>query len=116
MKPTIMILGSEHLANPGADTFNRKMDDVLAPKRQRELEQLTQQLTEFKPTKVALEIDEERSDADVQEKYQGYLNGTYELTRSEGDQIGFRLAKQMGHSKVYCVDYFPESECAGPLS
>ena len=35
-KPTIMILGSGHLANPGMDGFNYKMDDVLAPKRQRE--------------------------------------------------------------------------------
>ena len=63
-KPTIMILGSGHLANPGADAFNFKMDDVLAPKRQREIEQLVQQLREFKPTKIALEIDE-RFDAEV---------------------------------------------------
>ena len=38
MKPTIMILGCEHLANPGADTFNTRMDNVLAPKRQAEIE------------------------------------------------------------------------------
>ena len=30
-KPTIMILGSSHLANPGMDGTNTKMDDVLAP-------------------------------------------------------------------------------------
>lgn len=39
-KPTIMILGSEHLANPGMDSCNRKMDDVLAPKRRRKIKQL----------------------------------------------------------------------------
>ena len=56
-KPTIMILGSGHLANWGADSINYRMDDVLAPKRQTELQQLVEQLTRFKPTKVAVEVD-----------------------------------------------------------
>ena len=108
-KPTIMILGSGHFANPGLDAYNYRMDDVLAPKRQSEIEQLVEALKPFRPTKVALEIDE-RFDAEAQENYQGYLNGTYELERGEGDQIGFRLAKQMGHSKIFCVDYFPKQD------
>ena len=107
-KPTVMILGSVHLSNPGADVFNRKMDDVLAPKRQREIEQLVEQLKEFKPTKIAFERDEKTNGAGTQTEYQGYLKGTYELKRNEHDQIGFRLAKQMGHPKVYCVDYWPD--------
>ena len=104
-KPTIMILGSGHLANPGMDDFNYKMDDVIAPKRQSEIEQLVQQLREFKPTKLAFEIDFSRT-PEANATYQDYLKGAYELKRHESDQIGFRLAKQMGHSKVYCVDYF----------
>ena len=105
MKPTVMILGSSHLANPGMDGFNYKMDDVLAPKRQREIEQLVAQLKPFRPTKIALEADE-RFDAEINANYQCYLKGTYELKRGEGDQIGFRLAKQMGHPKLYGVDYW----------
>ena len=104
-KPTIMILGSGHLANPGMDGFNYKMDDVLAPKRQREIEQLVQQLREFKPTKLAFEEDFSKT-TETNATYQDYLKGAYELKRHESDQIGFRLAKQMGHPKVYCVDYF----------
>ena len=106
-KPTIMILGSSHLENPGADAFNFRMDDVLAPKRQREIEQLVAQLKSFRPTKIALEADE-RFDSEINTNYRGYLEGTYELKRGEGDQIGFRLAKQMGHPKLYGVDYWPE--------
>ena len=106
-KPTIMILGSEHLGNPGMDSFNRKMDDVLAPKRQREIKQLVTQLRAFQPTKIALEADPSR-DTKVNASYQDYLEDTYELQRNEGDQIGFRLAKQIGHSKVYCVDYWDD--------
>jgi hypothetical protein len=104
-KPTVMILGSTHLANDGLDVYNTKMDDVRAPKRQREIEQLVEQLKEFKPTKIALERDEKTHGAGTQTEYQGYLKGTYKLKRGEGDQIGFRLAKQMGHPKLYCVDY-----------
>ena len=103
-KPTIMILGSTHLANDGLDYFNTKMDDVRAPKRQREIEQLVEQLQEFKPTKIALERDVIFDDA-TNGNYQEYLKGTYELERDEHNQIGFRLAKQMGHPKLYCVDY-----------
>ena len=104
-KPTIMILGSGHLANWGADRINFKMDDVLAPKRQREIKQLVERLKAFNPTKIAIEVDFSR-DAEINAVYQDYLKGTYELKRNEGDQIGYRLAKQLGHSKVYCVDYF----------
>ena len=105
MKPTLMILGSGHLANWGADRINFKMDDVLAPKRQAELQQLAEQLAQYRPTKIAVEADE-RWDAELQEEYNGYLKGNFQLERHEIHQIGFRLAKEMGHSKVHCVDYF----------
>lgn len=104
-KPTVMILGSGHLANWGADRINYKMDDVLAPKRQTELQQLVEQLARFKPTKVAVEADI-RWDAELQAEYNSYLKGNFQLERHEIHQIGFRLAKEMEHPKVYCVDYF----------
>lgn len=102
-----MILGRAHLANPGADAFNFRMDDVVAPKRQREIEQLVTQLKAFQPTKIAIEADE-RFDPKINADYHGYLEGTYQLKRGESNQIGFRLAKQIGHPKMYCVDYRPE--------
>ncbi len=95
-KPTIMILGTTH--------FAKMDDDVLLPKRQREIQQSVEQLKAFNPTKIAFEIDFSK-DTEINAEYQGYLKGTYQLIRSEADQIGFRLAKEMGHPKVYCVDY-----------
>ncbi len=103
-KPTLMILGSGHLANWGADRINYKIDDVRAPKRQAELQRLADQLARFKPTKIAVEVDE-RWDAKLQEEYNGYLMDNFQLERHEIHQIGFRLAKQMGHPKIHCVDY-----------
>ena len=104
-KPTLMILGSGHLANWGADRINYKMDDVLAPKRQAELQQLVEQLARFEPTKIAVEADI-RWNAELQEEYNAYLKDSFQLERHEIHQIGFRLAKEMEHPKVYCVDYF----------
>ena len=103
-KPTLMILGSAYSANRGKDFINSKMDDVLAPERQRELQQLVEQLARFNPTKITVEIDTSR-DVELQAKYHDYLNGSFQLERDEIFQIGFRLAKEMGHPKVHCVDY-----------
>ena len=104
-KPTIMILGSPLLANWGGNVYNTKMDDVLTPKRQAELQQLAEQLAQYKPTKIAVEVDECWA-AELQEEYNSYLKDDFQLERHEIHQIGFRLAKMMGHPKVYCVDYF----------
>ena len=105
MKPTVMILGTYHMNNPGADAVNFEADDVLAAKRQRELQQLVEQLARFKPTKIAVEADTSL-DVEVNAKYQDYLNSVYQPGRSEGDQVSFPLAKKMQHAKVYCVDWF----------
>lgn len=39
-KAKIMVLGSYHMANPGADVFNMQADDVLSTHRQKEMEEL----------------------------------------------------------------------------
>lgn len=106
-KATVMILGSGFFTNPGINRFNYRMDDVLAPERQREMEQLISQIKAFNPTKIAVYADDSY-DAELNANYQGYLEGTYKLTRRLHDQIGFRLAKQMEHSKLYCVADWPE--------
>ena len=52
MKPTVMILGTYHMDNPGADAVNFEADDVLSTKRQRELQHLIEQLARFNPTQI----------------------------------------------------------------
>jgi len=106
-KPIITLLGSDHLDNPGINVVNTQYDDVLLPDRQREMDNLVEKLKAYSPTKIALTIDDRFSD-EVQENYTMYLKGAYQLTPSEYDQIGFRLAKALEHAKLYCVDYWPE--------
>ena len=98
----VLVIGVFHMANPGRDLFNMKADDVLAPKRQAEIAQVIETLKRFHPTKIAIESDvySER----VPKQYADYLAGKYTLTRNEDDQIGFRLAKELGHAKIYPVD------------
>lgn len=102
-KPEILIVGTYHMANPGRDIFNMRADDVLAPKRQAEMAELLAVLKRFRPTKIAIEstvYDDTRK-----KQYADYLAGRRELTRNEIEQVGFRLAKELGHADVYPVDY-----------
>ncbi len=98
----VLVLGVYHMANPGRDIFNTQADDVLAPKRQREIAQLTDVLKKFHPTKIAIESDVFSQRAG--REYSDYVAGKYTLSRNEIDQIGYRLAKELGHKTVYPVD------------
>lgn len=102
VRAEVLVLGVYHMANPGHDIFNTQADDVLAPKRQAEMAQLIEVLKRFHPTKIAIEanIGSQR----VGREYSDYLAGKYTLSRNEIDQIGYRLAKELGHKTVYPVD------------
>jgi Family of unknown function (DUF5694) len=98
----VLVLGVYHMANPGRDIVNMQADDVLAPKRQAEIEQVTAVLARFRPTKIAIEAD--AGSETVPKRYADYVAGKHELTRNEIEQLGFRLAKQLGHATIYPVD------------
>lgn len=100
----IMFLGVYHMDNPGLDAVNLQADDVLAPKRQHEIEELVERLARFQPTKIAIEAP--YRDTHWPALYQKYLDGQYVLGRNEIEQIGFRLAKRLHLSTLYGVDYF----------
>ena len=101
-RPEILVLGTYHMANPGHDIHNMQADDVLLPKRQQEIAQFIQVLKKFRPTKIAIEADV--SSQRVAQEYSDYLAGKYNLTRNETNQIGYRLAKELGHNAIYPVD------------
>lgn len=103
-RPEVLVLGTYHMANPGSNVFDAEADDVLAPMRQAEIADVMSALREFRPTKIAVEA--RFNDRSTQERYADYLTGQYELTRNETDQLGFRLAKELGHEAVYPVDVY----------
>jgi hypothetical protein len=101
----ILVLGTYHMANPGRDIFNMAADDVLAPKRQAEIAELLEVLKRFKPTKIAVEstVYEDRRP----KQYADYLAGKYTLTANEIEQVGFRLAKELGMNRG---DHLPKAK------
>lgn len=101
-KPVVMILGSYHMANSNRDLNNITADDVRAAKRQKEITDLTAILKKFKPTKIA--VEQPIDNAQLNERYNNYLSGKYELSANEVDQIGFRMAKEMNLKEVSAID------------
>ena len=100
----VFVLGTYHMANPGSNLFDAEADDVLSPRRQAEIAEVIEVLKQFRPTKIAVEA--RFNDRGTQERYAEYLAGRYELTRNETDQLGFRLARELGHEAVYPVDVY----------
>jgi hypothetical protein len=101
-RPQILVLGTYHMASPGRDVHNTQVDDVLSARRQRDMAELITVLKRFRPTKIAIEasITSSRSARD----YADYLAGKYALGPNEIDQVGYRLAKELGHPKIFPVD------------
>jgi hypothetical protein len=101
----VTILGVHHFHNPGADMFNIYQDDVKAPGRQGEIQELVRRLESFKPTKVLVETT--FGSELYQERYRQFVMHRVEdsLTRNEIEQVGFRLAALGGHDRVYPFDY-----------
>jgi hypothetical protein len=103
-KPVVMVVGTYHMANPGRDRNNVMVDDHLAPARQAQLEEVAAMLASFRPTKIALEVPVARDSA-LNAQYAADLAGTLPPDPSEVQQVGFRLAKRLGHARVYATDY-----------
>ena len=105
-KAQVMVLGTWHLNNPNQDLYNIKSDDITTPKRQKELDEVAAKLAAFKPTKIAVErLWQTKTDTIVQANYKAYLAGNHTLHKGEAEQIGFRLAKKLGHDQVYSIDH-----------
>ncbi|MDZ7721071.1 MAG: DUF5694 domain-containing protein [Balneolaceae bacterium] len=100
----VMILGTSHFGNPGQDVINIKFPDVLEPKYQAQIDQVIDSLSEFQPTKIALEARPDYK-PEIDSMYSAYLAGNHSLSRNERQQLGFRLAGEFNHDQVYSIDH-----------
>ncbi|MGG0670736.1 DUF5694 domain-containing protein [Lederbergia citrisecunda] len=113
-KPKIMILGTFHMGTT-ADMIEVEKDSMLSPQRQKEIVEVVNRLKDFKPTKIALEAEKKRNGT-LNEEFTRYLKGDYQLQENEIDQIGYRLAKEMGHQEVYAVDWMEQGALQREIS
>lgn len=111
-KGSVLLLGTFHMNNPGLDMNNYESDDVLASKRQLEIQEVVDRLVLYNPTKIMVEALTDRFEA-LNNDFLSYTNGGFSLTASEIHQLGFRMAAILGHKKIYPVDW---NEAVGGIS
>ena len=105
-KTDVLLLGVFHFNFPNLDaviTEESNQIDVLQQEYQKEIENLVNKLEGFKPTIIVIERRPEKQ-TETDSIFDVYLKNQYQLGRNEEEQIGFRLAKNLGLKKLYCVD------------
>ena len=100
----IMVLGTFHM-NSQLDVHSFHQQELLA-ERESEIAELVDRLSQFRPTKIAVEIDR---------KYQPELDAAYRRypepdsdAWGEVSQIGFCLAKRLGLERLEAVDWMEQ--------
>lgn len=99
----VMLMGTFHFSNPSLDLVKSEVMNVMSPESQSYLENITEQISQFKPTAIMLEFNPDNTDK-INQQYQGYLAGTFELPVNEIYQIGFRVAKLSGVKTLLSLD------------
>lgn len=102
----VMVLATCHMANPGQDMVNVQVDDVTTPRRQRELAALSARLARFRPTRILVER-QAPGPSFALDAYASFSPALLATDRNEIVQIGFRLARELGHAAVYGFDEQP---------
>lgn len=115
----LLLIGTFHFHNPGADLVKMKTFDVMAPKVQTELETITNKINQFAPDKIFVEwSSEDQAGLDelytqyLGEKYEAYINAKYPnpkgrdfYLKNEIVQLAFRAGKKAKLTKIYALDY-----------
>ncbi len=102
-KPVVLLVGTFQM-RPTRDMFDTKVDDLLSPRRQREIQEVVERIKQFNPTKVAVEIDTEKH-GELNEEYKKYITNTNDLKVDEVHQVGFRIAAEMNHNEIFAIDW-----------
>ena len=90
----VMILGSYHMGNPGADLHNARIDPVTTPEKQ----------ARFQPTAVAVERIARDQTTMLDHRYPAFTPADLLTNPDERVQLGYRLAHRLGLERVYAID------------
>lgn len=99
----VMLLGMFHFANPGRDMVKTRVINVMTPDNQAYLDDLASRMAAFQPTDVLVECSP-ADQAKYDESFRAYVAGRFVLPTNETYQIGYRVAKRAGLSRVTCFD------------
>jgi hypothetical protein len=101
-KPTVMLLGTFHM-RPSNDMRQLELDNLLRTKRQQEIREVVDRIKRYKPTKVAVEVATDKNTI-LNEQYKQYIDGNLDLEVNEVHQLGFRIAAESKHKRIYAID------------
>jgi hypothetical protein len=100
----VLLLGTFHFQNAGLDGYKPEFPfEVRSPKRQKELEDVLARLAAWRPTRIAVESRTDRQ-ARLDSLFAVYPGGGMDTLRNEIYQVGFKLAKRLGHTGVFAID------------
>jgi hypothetical protein len=111
-KADVLLLGTFHFDDAGLDDYKPRFPwNPLESGHQQEISEVVRLLAAFRPTRVALEWPAERQ-AELDSAYAAFVAGQAALGANEREQLGFRLARELGHTRVYAIDasarsYYP---------
>ncbi len=115
----LLLLGTFHFHNPGADIAKTNTFEVTTPKPQAELDNMAQKISAFQPSKIFVEWPANEQ-AELDELYSAYLKPGYEqyirtkhpdpkkqvfYLKNEIVQLAFRAGKQAKLTRIYGLDY-----------
>lgn len=100
-KIKVSILGVYHFMGSPNDNLSNDPMNMLNAKNQQQLQQLSKRLARFRPNKIALE---DKRQEFLNNSYKAYRKGAHRDRQNEIYQVGFRLANELKHSKVYAID------------
>ena len=108
----VLLIGTFHYNNPGADIAKTKSFDILNNKSQLELKQISLSIKDYNPTKIFVEWPyNEQKELDslyhLYKENQYFTNGSLSdfYLKNEIFQLAFRVAKMNNLEKVYAIDY-----------
>ena len=118
-KKQILLIGTFHFNNPGADAVKMDDFDVTTVTAQQELENIASQIKKFNPNQIFVEWeynDQQKLDSLYKlyqhNQYENYVNQKYKNTgaynlyeKNEIFQLAFRAAKKTGLQQVKGIDY-----------
>lgn len=100
----VLLLGTFHFEGSAGDAYQPAFHvDVLSPERQSQVAEVASLLARFRPTKVAVEVGVARQ-ATLDSLFWDHVEHDTPLRANEVFQLGFRVARMLGHERVYAID------------
>ena len=115
-KKEILLIGTFHFNNPGADIAKVKSFDIMNKKSQNDLEIIANKISTYKPDKIFVEWEYNKQakldtlyNLYIDNKYFNYIDKKYPKNtfyqQNEIFQLAFKAANKSKLLKVYGIDY-----------